>query len=182
MWKLQIFTATVYSQKFRQINVLLKNSSVNWFDGKNCVAENFAKIPSNWRFTKELYCKLIWRKKFVWAENFSFFHTVSMEIMHENYLSHIFCQKFRESNGVTKVLISRNIFSLRENVWLFHTVHCCTNHFQMCIVLFSSCIVKYFIFRVHNFLFHCQLWQVLPNLLNSSYVTQISFIVKSAAQ
>ena len=27
--------ATVFSQKFRQINVLLKNFTVNWFDGKN---------------------------------------------------------------------------------------------------------------------------------------------------
>ena len=47
MWKLQTFTATVYSQKFRQINVLLKN-----------------------------FCKLIWRKNICVAENFVFFHTV----------------------------------------------------------------------------------------------------------
>ena len=35
----------------------------------------FANIPSNWRFTKELCYKLIWRKKICMAVNFWFFHT-----------------------------------------------------------------------------------------------------------
>ena len=32
MWKLLNFTATAFSLKFRQINVLLKNFTINWFD------------------------------------------------------------------------------------------------------------------------------------------------------
>ena len=49
LWKFLNFTATVFSQKFRQINVLLKNFTI----------------------------RLIWRKKICKAENFSFFHTVA---------------------------------------------------------------------------------------------------------
>ena len=51
VWKLRNFTAVkVFSQKFRQINVLLKNFTI----------------------------RLIWRKKICKAENFSFFHTVAV--------------------------------------------------------------------------------------------------------
>ena len=60
LWKLQNFTATIFPQKFRQINVLLKKFTINWFDGKNfaygeilvfphCVFANFTKIPWNYR-------------------------------------------------------------------------------------------------------------------------------------
>ena len=34
LWKLRNFTATIFSQKFRQIDVLLKNFTISWFDGK----------------------------------------------------------------------------------------------------------------------------------------------------
>ena len=40
----------------------------------------FAKIPWNKLFAKELYSKLIWRKKFCMAVNFSFFHTVACKL------------------------------------------------------------------------------------------------------
>ena len=53
LWKSRNFTAMVFSQKFRQINVLLN---------------------------KELCYELIWWKKICVAVNFSFFHTVSVEI------------------------------------------------------------------------------------------------------
>ena len=39
------FTATVFSQKFRQINVLLKNFSINGFDGKNLRGSEFLVFP-----------------------------------------------------------------------------------------------------------------------------------------
>ena len=69
--KLQTFTATVYSQKFRQINVLLKNFTISWFDGK----------------------KIAWL-----AVNFSFFHTVTycMWRLHIGTLSQFYyhSQKF----------------------------------------------------------------------------------------
>ena len=49
MWKLRNFTSTIFSEKFRENNVLI---------------------------TKELYSKLIWWKNICMAVNFSFFHTV----------------------------------------------------------------------------------------------------------
>ena len=60
---------------------------------------------------------LTWRNIFWWERvNVSYFHTVFS-------LTH-FWQKFRETNiltkEVTKELISRNIFSVRDN-FLFHT-------------------------------------------------------------
>ena len=48
LWKLRNFTATVFSQKFRQINVLLK----------------------------KLFYKLIWRKKITWRSEFLVFSTL----------------------------------------------------------------------------------------------------------
>ena len=48
LWKLRNFTATVFSQKFRQINVLLK----------------------------KLFYKLIWRKKIAWRSEFLVFSTL----------------------------------------------------------------------------------------------------------
>ena len=43
LWKSRNFTATVFTQNFRQINVLLKNFSIKWFDEKilRGMAENF---------------------------------------------------------------------------------------------------------------------------------------------
>ena len=41
VWKLQNFTATIFSQKFRQINVL-PYYKLHWFDVKNCVVVNFS--------------------------------------------------------------------------------------------------------------------------------------------
>ena len=69
LWKLQNFTATVFLQIFRQINVLLKNFTVNQFDEKKlrgreflvflCVHNtNFVKIMSQ---TKEVTQHLISR-------------------------------------------------------------------------------------------------------------------------
>ena len=52
---------TIFSQKFRQINILLKNSTINWFDGQFCVV----------------------------VVNFSFLHTVCWTVwkLHGNLLS-----------------------------------------------------------------------------------------------
>ena len=45
LWKFLDFTATVYSQKFRLINVLLKNFTKNWFDGKKLRGSEFLVFP-----------------------------------------------------------------------------------------------------------------------------------------
>ena len=54
-WKLQNVTAaaTIFSQKIRQINVFLKNFTINWFDEK-IVWDGifFCKNLSKYRFTK----------------------------------------------------------------------------------------------------------------------------------
>ena len=49
------------------------------------ITEFFAKIPSNQRFTKELYYKLIWRKKFAWQWLSRFFHTALWNCGWRNY-------------------------------------------------------------------------------------------------
>ena len=63
--------------------------------------------------TKLLYCARRW------------FHEIFQVRNHRNSLTH-FWQKFREVNSftkeVTKELISRNIFLVRENFSFFHTV------------------------------------------------------------
>ena len=45
LWKLRHFTATVLSQKFRQINVFLKNFAMNFFDGKKLCGSEFFVFP-----------------------------------------------------------------------------------------------------------------------------------------
>ena len=45
VWKLRNFTATVFSQIFRQINVLLKNFTVNQFDEKKLRGSEFLVFP-----------------------------------------------------------------------------------------------------------------------------------------
>ena len=84
LWKFRNFIATVFSQKFRQINVLLKNFTINWFDGKKFAWQWICRFSTVWwahsaeicKFSpqdflqkknrqinfKELYCKSIWRK------------------------------------------------------------------------------------------------------------------------
>ena len=41
VWKLRNFTATILSQKFREINFLLKNFTLNWLDEKNLYGSEF---------------------------------------------------------------------------------------------------------------------------------------------
>ena len=62
VWKLRNFTAIVFSQIFRQINVLQKN----------------------------FHSKLIWRKKICVVVNFSFFHNCTKNISWNQLLSNFF--------------------------------------------------------------------------------------------
>ena len=81
LWKLRNFTATIVTEKFRQINVLLKNFTISWFDGKIfaffLTVENLLWLFFDKNFVKLMfYYKLIWRKKICVAVNLSFFHNV----------------------------------------------------------------------------------------------------------
>ena len=49
IWRKKI--ATVFSQKLRQINVLLKNFTINWFDS---LLRHFHEKPEKWRFSTEI--------------------------------------------------------------------------------------------------------------------------------
>ena len=67
LWKLRNFTATLYSQIFRQINVLLKNFTVYWFDEK--------KFAWQWicRFSTLCVISTLWtttylRHRFAWNQ------------------------------------------------------------------------------------------------------------------
>ena len=48
VWKLRNFTATVFSQIFRQINVLLNNFTVNQFDEKKFAWQWFFRFSTLW--------------------------------------------------------------------------------------------------------------------------------------
>ena len=76
-----------------------------------CCHNFVAKIPSNQLFTKELYSKLIWRKKFCVAVNFSFFHTAHCGKM-MNY-SRNFC-----GNNGLKIFTIKHIFLICK-LWFF---------------------------------------------------------------
>ena len=66
LWKLQNFTATIFSQKFRQINVLLNNFTINWFDGKRFAWQWISRFSTLWlcnliiiwrNFTATTFCR-----------------------------------------------------------------------------------------------------------------------------
>ena len=66
LWKLLNFIAKVFSQKFRQINVLQKNFSMNWFDEKKMLGwqwiSSFSHTHSGVEIT-EFYCCLAFSTK-----------------------------------------------------------------------------------------------------------------------
>ena len=127
-WKSRNFTATVFTQNFRQIN----NFTVNWFDVKNFVWQwifRFSTLHSveickffphdilqKFRqinfFTKELYCKSIWRKNFAVGENFWNYHTV--------FYKKILWNQFRQKS--MHRLISRIIFKMIVKFNILRTV------------------------------------------------------------
>ena len=45
VWKLRKFTATIFSQKFRESNFLQKNFTLNWFDEKKLYGREFLVFP-----------------------------------------------------------------------------------------------------------------------------------------
>ena len=47
VWKLRNFNATVFSQIFRQINVLLKNFTLNWFDEKKFTWQRISRFSTS---------------------------------------------------------------------------------------------------------------------------------------
>ena len=71
--------ATIFSQIFRQINVLLKNFTINWFDGKNLHGSESLVFP---HYDVHI---TVWK-------------------LREFSLTH-FWQKFRESNGFTHIFV-----------------------------------------------------------------------------
>ena len=76
----------------------------------------FANFPSNQRFTKELYCKSIWRKNFQMGEIFWNFHIVLPR----------FFANFPSNQRFTKELYSKLIWRkkicMAVNFSFFHTV------------------------------------------------------------
>ena len=103
-------------------------STINWFHGSfvkslQCTVRKFAtfsptifiqKFRQIKYFTKELYCKSIWRKNFRSGENFWNFHTVQCEHMWKlrKFALTQFLQQFRESNAFTRLKLI-----WREKIW-----------------------------------------------------------------
>ena len=57
VWKLRNFTAIL--QNFRQINVLLKNFAINWFDGKELCGSEFLVFP----YCVDVPCAQCWKTR-----------------------------------------------------------------------------------------------------------------------
>ena len=141
-WNFGILLPRFFSQKFRQINVLLKNFTVNWFDGRkfawqlisrfstlHCVGNpqcgNFRNLLSlfwqQFRETNFILKKLLkswFGEIFLLTVNFSFYHTVKSTLTHldKNFVKLTFLLK-----EVTIELIWRKK-SVRENFAFFHAV------------------------------------------------------------
>ena len=93
VWKLQNFTAIIFSQKFREINFLLKNFTLSWFD----------------------------EKYFALAVNFSFFHTV-WEI-HSHLMEKYFVKSTLLFKKLKTMLSRNFCSKcVRVNFWVFHTM------------------------------------------------------------
>ena len=58
-WKLRHFTDMIFSQKFRQINVLLKNFTINWFDGRKFGWQWICRFSTLWH-------TVMWRVNCMW--------------------------------------------------------------------------------------------------------------------
>jgi len=101
VWKLRNFTATVISQIFRQINVLLKNFTLNWFDEKKLRGSEFLVFP----------------------------HCVAQCGNCRNSLSHFFHKNFVKAMVLLKKLLKSwydEIFFQWERISRFSTL-CCGN-------------------------------------------------------
>ena len=55
-----LLPATVFSQKFRQINVLLKNSTINWFDGKKFEWPWISRFSTQWERRFDLHSAVLY--------------------------------------------------------------------------------------------------------------------------
>ena len=90
LWKLRSFPApaTIFSQKFRQINVLLKNLTINWFDGKSFEWQWISRFSTFWAAQ---YCT-VWKKCSQWKS------------ISSNQLLYLFSNFFSKSAAVTKFL------------------------------------------------------------------------------
>ena len=136
MWE-QILLPQFFSQKFREINFLLKNFTLNWFDEKKCMAMNFSffhhtvlhsqyTYVGNYkiflpRFSYKNSVKLTFDKRTLLhiylnrfdEKNCLFFYTVILQMwkIQQSILAIIY-QKFRESNAfiMLRKLMPKNQF------------------------------------------------------------------------
>ena len=137
MWKLQQFSLMHFWQKFREINGWFHEIFLWWERNYGSLLPwFFAKIPSNQRFTKELYFKLVWRKKNCVAVNFSFltlwlwknvkFSLTEKKIRQINFLnsncisivrtflSRNFCKKVWQRNSAFSFLWTHSLKKIRQ--------------------------------------------------------------------
>ena len=73
-------TATIFSQKFRQISILVKNFTINWFDGKKFVWQRIARFSTLCKmslpYTKPLLSKIcfVMRVNCIIRQNDNYFY------------------------------------------------------------------------------------------------------------
>ena len=79
VWKLRNFTATIFSQKFREINFLLKNFTLSWFDEKKLDGSEFLVFPHCVPVISTLR-KRDHAQKFPWNQLFSNFFSKYVDL------------------------------------------------------------------------------------------------------
>ena len=103
VWKLRNFIATIFSQKFREINFLLKNFTLSWFDEKN--------FAWQWIFRFSTLCEkftLISWKNISWNQ---FFCSLAWKVENDAFTKFLFkiCQ--------SKFLVFSHCVSITSKLW-----------------------------------------------------------------
>ena len=128
VWKLLNFTATNFSQKFRESTGLLKNFTLNWFDEKNLHGSEFFVFPhcAQCGKTKNLVSPRKYPKKFrqIWWKNslllFSNFSVIQFhELWQIKEEKKSFWDAFSSFSSYSYYLCHRNFLTLP--LWYFFT-------------------------------------------------------------
>ena len=127
-----------------------------------CFHGFFAKIPSNWRFTKELYHRLIWRKKkriswwwqliLIWCCKYSvakFILSKSSKQLFSHFFDQLlfprnFCQKKCRSSFPNFRENTLTIFLASRLVWISR-IFCWRNRNRMCLKIDFTNIFHWFL-------------------------------------
>ena len=118
---MKFFLASLNFSFFQIIEISQSHSRAHCENCGILLPQFFRKFSSNYRFTKELYNKLIWRKKICVAVNFSFFHTVQSKVTGKDSFAQSFnFTEFLRRDQNVKNVISTHSISHKKSVKSMH--------------------------------------------------------------